>query len=470
MILPTALAAAALVGDAVTPKAGAVTLTRDTVTLEERVDLFDPPTGAFRGTERTWFGPGGRRLRLEITDAGGEPTLLFFVRHDDQGRESEAVYFEGGSEEPDREVFTYSADGRLQTTTYYFEPGLAADRTEADLDDDGREIRKRYYRSDGAQYGEEDVLWDELGNRLGWDFRYVGREGGSSFRYVDVELDDAGAWIRRVRSRNGAPERFEVRTRITAPPGAAVITPVLFAPGRISTEQSEASPSFSRDAKTMVFARYGDDWTRKEPFIAYLEEDGWRVESLDIGIVYNLAISPSGNEVVYATRSEESRELFRIRREANGWSRPESLTSQHGITGTYPCLTDVGDLVFFDAEGASGAGIYLAPREDEGFGTPGPLFVPASDAPFDGYTTDGGALLVSRCFDDSCLSGSENGIWEVLLGGSSGPEARKLANLPYAWGAQPVAPLGLFVFTDGDDILAVPLARAGLRVSDDRRL
>ena len=437
----------------------ALTLAADTVVLEERIDLFEPSTGAFMGVERTWFGSDGRRLRLEITDAKGALTLSFFVRHDERGRESEAIYFEDGSEEPSREVFTYSDGGRRQTTTYYYEPGVASDRTEVELDGAGREVRKQYYRADGSQYGAEEVLWDDSGNQLGWDFRYVHRDGGASFRYRYDEFDTGGEWVRRVRSRDGAIERIEVRSRIVTSVEPVRTTPVPFAPGRISTYRSETSPSFARDGKTMVFARYDDDWTSKDPFVAYLEEDGWRVEPLaEIGPVYNLAISPNGSTVIYSTRSGEVRTLFRIRRVEDGWSRPEDLSAQHGLTGTYPCLTDGGDIVFFDSDGPSGAGIYTAPRDGDGFGAPVAVYVPTAGAPFDGYMNDAaGTLLVTRCFDDVCLSGPDNGIWEVRLDHSGVREARKLPNVPYAWGVQPVVSLGLLVFTDGEEIMAIPL-------------
>ena len=237
---------------------GVIASNPDSVVLEERIDLFDPTTGAFLGSEVTYFGPDGRRLRLVATDSVGTPSLLFFVLHDEQGRESEAIYFEGGPEAY-RETFTYSEDGRLRTTTYFYEPGVAADRAESDLDERGREISKRYYRANGTQYGEEDVLWAEGGNKLGWDFNYVERDGGASFRYDYTQFAAAGDWLRRVRSRDGAPERVEVRSVITATPDWPSATPARFQPGTISSDRSETSPSFSRDGKTMVFARYDDN-------------------------------------------------------------------------------------------------------------------------------------------------------------------------------------------------------------------
>ena len=102
----------------------------------------------------------GRRLRLEKRDAEGETTLLFIVRHDEQGRESEAIYFTADSDQGTRERFEYSNDGRLQTTTYFYEPGVASDRTESQRDEARRDVHKRYYRGDGSQYGEEDVFTD----------------------------------------------------------------------------------------------------------------------------------------------------------------------------------------------------------------------------------------------------------------------------------------------------------------------
>jgi hypothetical protein len=126
-------------------------------------------------------------------------------------------------------------------------------------------------------------------------------------------------------------------------------------------------------------------------------------------------------------------------------------------------VTGAGDLVFFDANGISGAGIYAALREGDGFGDAKPLYAPGMGAPFDGYPTDGlRTLLVTRCFDDACLSGPLNGIWEVQLSDPASPRARKLPGLPYAWGVQPVPSLGIVVFTDGDEILAMPLAQAGI--------
>ncbi|MEM8601988.1 MAG: hypothetical protein AAGF99_18885, partial [Bacteroidota bacterium] len=109
----------------------------------ERIDVFDPLTGAYLGSEQTYFGPDGHRLRLEVMDADGASTLLFFVLHDQDGREAEAIYFESGEPTPYRETFTYADDGTRLTTTYFSELGDVTGWTEADLDTGGREVHKR---------------------------------------------------------------------------------------------------------------------------------------------------------------------------------------------------------------------------------------------------------------------------------------------------------------------------------------
>lgn len=411
---------------------------------------------AYQGSERTWFDAGGRRLRLEVSNEAGDLTLLFILQHDSLGRESEAIYFEDGSPDPDREVFTYSGDGRLMVTTYFYEPGVASDRTESELDGDGREIRKRYYRADGTQYGREDVFWSPEGWKAGWDFAYVGRSGGTSFRYEYDPADQFGEWTRRERLRDGIPERVEVRTVVRASRGFDLEGAFVFARGRISTEASEASPSFSADARTMVFARYGADWEVKVPHIAEYTPNGWLVQPLEgFGAIYNLAIAPDAGTIVFSRRQGDELELFRSTRTGQGWTQPESLTAGYSLVGSYPFLTQNGDLVYYDSSGQDGSGIYISLRDNTGFGAPLPLFVPQAGIAFDAHLEpDGTTMLVTRCFDDQCASGKEHGLWEIDLERST---ERQIEGLPYVWGGQPVPELGLLVFTDGEDISAVPL-------------
>ncbi|MEM6783922.1 MAG: hypothetical protein AAF624_09345 [Bacteroidota bacterium] len=133
------------------------------------------------------------------------------------------------------------------------------------------------------------------------------------------------------------------------------------------------------------------------------------------------------------------------------------------MSGSYPAPTDDGDLLVYKSDGSAGNGIYVARGRGEGFGPIAPLYVPDEGTTFDGVASSlDGPLFVTRCLDDVCEPGDRNGVWAVELGGAEGPTSRKIGAVPYVWGVQPVEALGLLVFTDGEDILAVPLAEAGL--------
>ncbi|MEM9665589.1 MAG: hypothetical protein AAF970_11685 [Bacteroidota bacterium] len=247
----------------------------------------------------------------------------------------------------------------------------------------------------------------------------------------------------------------------------SLLKPTPFAPGAVSTDASETSPSFTADGRTMVFARYSDDWTQKQAFIAYRTETTWRVEPLaDTGPVYNLAIAPDGQEIVYVVAEERVRTVFRLHRTDTGWSTPENLTARYGLVGAYPCLTAEGDLLLYQFAGTEGAGIYRAPREGDGFGPAEALYLLPQGTAFDAFAaTTPSSLLVTRCVDDTCTPGPENGVFVVDPDPAAPlvPRAvRRLDRLPYVWGLQPVPTLSLLVFTDGEDILMVPLAESGL--------
>lgn len=426
----------------------------DAPTLDETIDVYDPITGAYVATEQTEYALDGRRLRQTIYDADGNRSLLFLIEHEPGGREAGAWFVESDDGTMYRETFSYSDDGRMQTITYFYEPGVPADRTEVDLDAQGRETAKRFFRADGSQYGEEDVLWNTDGSAAGWEFRYLSGKPGARFDYRYLGLSEN--WKRRLRLRDGKPERQEARRQATTETPRPMIVPGVLAPGAISTGGNETSPSFTADGKTMVFARYTTDWTKKTAHMATLDDTGWTVTALaELGTVYNLTISGDGRFIVFARRDGDRETLFRVERRGDGWSEPLDLSQAFGLNGSYAHITAAGDLVVYDADGDSGDGLYASGLFAAGYAQPKPRYVPGEGHNFDGwFSDDGKTLLVTRCLDSTCESNGRNGIWRVR-----GDDARPLdARLPYAWGAQPVPALGILVMTDGDDILTVPLA------------
>ncbi|MEM1096713.1 MAG: hypothetical protein AAGJ10_19105 [Bacteroidota bacterium] len=246
-------------------------------------------------------------------------------------------------------------------------------------------------------------------------------------------------------------------TFLMASPADTLLTPDVFAAGSVSTEAYETSPSFSADGQTMVFARYGDDWAQKTPYIAAWDGETWRVAEIPVGPVYNLAIAPDASSIVYATPSTDGEQaLFRMPRKGEGWGTPENLTARHGIVGTYPCMTQAGDLLLYNSAGPSGAGLYRTRETADGFAPLTPLLIPPQGTAFDACSATSERIIYTHCFDDMCAPDAQNGVW--LLGIDDAMQTpQKIGGLPYVWGVQVVPAWDLVVFTDGNDILSVPL-------------
>jgi hypothetical protein len=426
------------------------------IVWETRIDIYDPATGEYAGSETTGFAPDGRRLRQVNAGPDGQTELEFLVLHDERGRERSAWFWEGESDAPWNERFTYSDDGRTLTITYYTAEGEPSDITRVTRDESERERKKAFLRSDGTQYGEEDVLWTEYGNMLGWDFRYTERPGSASFRYDYLAPEQPDTWTVRIRSRNGEPERLETQTRTLKSDAETLATPAPFLPGLVSSPASETSPSFTEDGQTMVFARY-EEWDRKTPYIARRSEDGWEVSQIEeLGEVYNLSVSENGQHLVIATLDDGPLLLYTA--QDGTWMEAQNLTTAYEISGGYGHLNRAGNLIFYDADGADGEGLYQATVMGADEVSISPVFVPEKGVAFDAIQDASGKILFTYCQTDSCARADGNGVFVL---GSQFAEPQIIPSLDYVWGVQPVSNLGILVFTDGDDILSVPLQKAG---------
>ncbi len=431
----------------------------DSLPIYERIDSYHPINHAYLGASQDWYSPEGHLLRWMLTSPTGDTIMTEHFFYDEQGRRVRAFVSAGNNGRPERIIYSYSADGRSQTIRN-IDDGYRDSRSEVTLDERGREVIRHTYRQEDTPDQIRTATWDSLDRQVTVSIqrpRYDTEADEVTYRYDAV--DESGRWIQRAQLSKGSVDRIEVRTLVDE--AVPQITPQAspFAPGRISTSLHETSPSFTEDGRAMVFARYDDDWTKKQGFIAYLTADGWQEELLeDIGEIYNLAIAPDGQSIFYSIRPEEGPpQLLRLHRRDGAWTWVENLTNRYRISGTYPCLCEDGNLLFYDAEGPDGAGIYSAESAGIGFEPAEPVYIPDEAAPFDVFSTDGRRLLVTRCFDDDCSSDERNGVWSVVRLPNGQVEEELVAGLPYAWGAQIVEELGLFIYTDGEDILAVPL-------------
>ncbi|MEM9168668.1 MAG: hypothetical protein AAGC56_03355 [Pseudomonadota bacterium] len=201
------------------------------------------------------------------------------------------------------------------------------------------------------------------------------------------------------------------------------------------------------DGRTLVFARY-EEWGEKDPYIATRSEDEWTVRQLtELGTVYNFAISPDGLSIV--TSAADDGQLTLYSRTKDGWALRQNLSAAFAVTGSYPQITSTEELVFYDPDGASGAGIYSIDLRGAHEQRPKTLFVPEKGVAFDAFISERGPMFVTVCTTDSCRRSDGNGVFKIAKDGSQSI----VEALDYVWGFQPVEAAGISLFTDGDDIL-----------------
>lgn len=272
----------------------------------------------------------------------------------------------------------------------------------------------------------------------------------------------------------------------------------VFAPGVISSpDSSESSPSVTADGRTMVFTRYAN-YGEQVPYMATHASGEWRVERLSFAeVVYNLAISPDGEMIVYATPrardgdDEAPRRVYRVLRRADGsWGEPVEHPELRSTNAGYFDLESDGSLYLYARPGATGddptwpRGIYRTELRADGGYRPiafvGRAVSPEGSNTFDVEVVDDGRqLLTTRggIPPDEVAPWGRRGVWLHRRTDDGWDDGRRLP-LPYAWGAT-VLPDGRLLFVDQGDLRVVDLpanpvdaesVAAGSRSGQPRRL
>ena len=134
-----------------------------------------------------------------------------------------------------------------------------------------------------------------------------------------------------------------------------------------------ASPTFTADGKTLVYACY-EDWNNKMPFIARYQDKQWKSEPLPIiDTLYNLAISPNGEQIIFKKNErvggKETSKTYIVNKKGEGWSSPKALPNLSGIHAGYFHFTPDGTLFLFARQPRTGI-YYAHPDKKEGFSKP----------------------------------------------------------------------------------------------------
>lgn len=254
----------------------------------------------------------------------------------------------------------------------------------------------------------------------------------------------------------------------------------IFEPGLISVpDLAEGSPSITADGQTLLFTRF-KEYSKQVPYIAQRTGDSWTVERFSpLDTVYNLAISPDGQEVFYKKRFSDGRtQSFRMQRADGGhWEAPRPLPGPLFQNAGYFRVAQDGTLYMYSNSTAGNPrGIYYAEQQPDGnYGRP--RWVSDAVSPY-GSTTyapiispDERRMIVNR-------AGIVPGIVEENLGekglryhqryNGQWDTGTLIEGIPYTYYAE-VLPNGQLVFVHNSDLYVIDLLDTNIGMTQTNR-
>ncbi|NBC27368.1 MAG: hypothetical protein GVY08_10935 [Bacteroidetes bacterium] len=249
----------------------------------------------------------------------------------------------------------------------------------------------------------------------------------------------------------------------------------VFEPGVISLEGiSEGSPDVTADGNTLVFTRY-QSYGDKVPYIAERTESGWDVRQLTFtDTLYNLAISPDGQRIVYKTRNRPSpgadrvNNAFRVDRNADGsWSDPVEMQPALKNAGYFRIANDGTLYLFINASDGEPRGIFTSELNSDGSYSD-PVWLSDAVSPYPSVTYspvinhDETKIIVNRAglSEEEEQKLGERGLYIHQKYGFQWDTGRRL-NLPYSWYAE-VLPDGRLIFVENGDLYEASLEELGI--------
>jgi len=142
------------------------------------------------------------------------------------------------------------------------------------------------------------------------------------------------------------------------PPG---LEPEIFAPGIISTADSEGCAVFSQDGKTLVLTRFTGEPVQRKNFVMHEKQSRWtESQPVPFAVDYPIAdftFSPDGKFLLFTSRQpleagdkeNKKRGLWFVEKTGTSWAEPAHFGNViNRSDALYPSMTRDGDLYFMD--------------------------------------------------------------------------------------------------------------------------
>ncbi len=234
-------------------------------------------------------------------------------------------------------------------------------------------------------------------------------------------------------------------------------------------ELSENVINFSADESVMFLTRTSD-WTDQLAYIAYskngLFTETTRFEELDT--VYNGAISPNGDKILYSVRKENNEEIWLISKENSQWSNKTNLTEESNIEGGYFYWFSDKEIYFYQSK--NNGDIVIGEINNGKLSITDSLNILNTKAgtefsPF--VDKEKRFIIYSRYEEGNVLN--QGFFVSYNQGNFNNPNwsnPKKLSMLPYGWSPYIINDGTQFIYTDGEDIYSIPIADLKLDINN----
>jgi hypothetical protein len=422
----------------------------------ERIDYFTvendkPSDKPFKSRLQYYLEDGKPHRYLEI-DTDGNLLVEYIWQYDENGMHTGAVYTEDGEEDFAVERVSFSKDKLIKTTEWLDSASNPYYKMVEDLNQWEKPDRAAFI---GDQlHGYDSTYFNDKGDEIRIFFTNTKGKVFNDRYFNYLSYNGNNHWTSRHKITQDTIR--ELHQRMIYYDNSYLTEENKFMEGILSMpHKSENSMSLTSNGNIAFFTR-GKDWQKQLAYISQkvngVFEQPLCLNFLDT--IYNGAISPSGNKIIYTTRNANDENLHIVLKnnDAN-WSSPQNITEKTGIKGGYFNWYDESTIYFYTPEnegdlvvGTYDNGLKIDKKLDQFNTKKGCEFSPFmdKDMQFFIFTRYLEGNKSQQGFFISYNSGTkENPNWSV---------AKKINALPYGWGAFVSKHKKYLYWTDGDDL------------------
>ncbi len=276
-------------------------------------------------------------------DSIGKVTTEYIYEYDDDGIHIGARYREDGNSNYSIEKVRFENDS-MQITEWIDSIGKVYYTMTDYLNQEGKTFRAEF-KGDKI-HGYDSTFY----NNQGFEKRifFTNTKGkiynDRTFEYDSVNMHDD--WVMRKKIRKDTIREIHIREIYYD--SSFVTADGIFYQGILSTgELSENSFSFTKN-QDLIFQTRTADWDNQFGFLA-TKENGLFTASIPLAVIdtiYNGAISPDGNKIIYCIKRQNAEQIWLLERDKGNWTEPLNLTERSNIDGGYFYWLTDKDLFF----------------------------------------------------------------------------------------------------------------------------